>query len=317
MSALGHQTQQPSPLHANHPAEQYIANAPTFSASTLPPSVPTQRRQRRVLLETLADPHTIRLLLYTGAAMLVVGVVIWLRDVLYLKLQEPIVQAALLVTGTIIVTVSGWLAILRTRLLLTGRALTLIGSLLVPVNFWFLVRSGLIENHGRAWIVCAFCALLYASTAALLREKLYVYLASVAAIATAWTIIYRIEREAFGLYALSLMTISLIFLHLFRLRIVDFGLRIEKPVFLNPQSAIRNCSGHRSFTLHSSAQPSARFFTCCCASARRPLWQTESCACVRTNMIRASQCSCLRWRLTWLGSQGATFTRTGACFCTP
>src|SRR5205823_4510214 len=89
-------------------------------------------------------------------------------------------------------------------------------------------RSGLIENHGRAWIVCAFCALLYASTAALLREKLYVYLASVAAIATAWTIIYRIEREAFGLYALSLMTISLIFLHLFRLRIVDFGLRIDK-----------------------------------------------------------------------------------------
>jgi hypothetical protein len=250
MSALGQQTQQPSSLHTNHPAEQFTPNTPTFSASTLPPPVPPQRRQRRVLLETLADPHTIRLLLYTGAAMLVVGVVIWLRDVLYLKLQEPLVQAALLVTGTIIVTVSGWLAILRTRLLLTGRALTLMGSLLVPVNFWFLVRSGLIENHGRAWIVCAFCALLYASTAALLHEKLYVYLASVASIATAWTIIYRIEREAFGLYALSLMIISLIFLHLFRLRIVDFGLRIEKPVFLNPQSAIRNPQLFRSPLVH-------------------------------------------------------------------
>src|SRR5205085_1276339 len=200
--------------------------------------------------------HTIRLLLYTGAAMLVVGVVIWLRDVLYLKLQEPIVQAALLVTGTIIVTVSGWLAILRTRLLLTGRALTLMGSLLVPVNFWFLVRSGLIENHGRAWIVCAFCALLYASTAALLREKLYVYLASVAAIATAWTIIYRIEREAFGLYALSLMTISLIFLHLSRLflRSEDDARRVMKdnkqPSNNNPQSAIRNPQLFRSPLVH-------------------------------------------------------------------
>jgi hypothetical protein len=256
ISALGHQTQQPSSLHTNHPAEQYIPNAPTFSASTLPPSVPPQRRQRRVLLETLADPHTIRLLLYTGAAMLVVGVVIWLRDVLYLKLQEPIVQAALLVIGTIIVTVSGWLAILRTRLLLTGRALTLMGSLLVPVNFWFLVRSGLIENHGRAWIVCAFCALLYASTAALLREKLYVYLASVASIATAWTIIYRIEREAFGLYALSLMTISLIFLHLSRL----FPLKVndarramkdnKQPSNNNPQSATRNPQLFRSPLVH-------------------------------------------------------------------
>jgi hypothetical protein len=203
------------------------------------------QKPARTLLETLADPHTIRLLLYTGAAMLVVGVVIWLRDVLYLKLQEPIVQATLLATGTIAVTISGWLTILRTRLLLTGRALTLIGSLLVPVNFWFLVRSGLINNNGRAWIVCAFCALLYAHTAALLREKLYVYLASVATIATAWTIIYRIEPEAFGLYALSLMIVSLIFLHLSRLFPVTTDSRqptteAEGKTKTNPQSAIRN-----------------------------------------------------------------------------
>jgi hypothetical protein len=192
------------------PAQQHQPQKP------IPPAVtsPKSPKPRRTLLETLADPHTIRLLLYTGAAMLVVGVVIWLRDILYLKLQEPIVQAALLATGTIIVTISGWLTILRSRLLLTGRALTLMGSMLVPVNFWFLVRSGLIENNGRAWIVCAFCTLLYAHTAAILREKLYVYLTSVAAIATAWTLIYRIEHEAFGLYALALMTISIIFLHL-------------------------------------------------------------------------------------------------------
>jgi hypothetical protein len=203
------------------------------------------QKPARTLLETLADPHTIRLLLYTGAAMLVVGVVIWLRDVLYLKLQEPIVQATLLATGTIAVTISGWLTILRTRVLLTGRALTLIGSLLVPVNFWFLVRSGLINNNGRAWIVCSFCALLYAHTAALLREKLYVYLASVATIATAWTIIYRIEPEAFGLYALALMILSLIFLHLSRLfpPTTDNTQRIKEDdaeTKTNPQSAIRN-----------------------------------------------------------------------------
>jgi hypothetical protein len=191
--------------------------APPLIISPLKPSRPRERVQQRTLLERLADPQTIRILLYTGAAMLVVGVVIWLRDILYLKLQEPIVQATLLAIGTISVTVSGWLIILRTRLSITGRALTLMGSLLVPVNFWFLVRSGLIENNGRAWMVCALCTLLYAHTAALLREKFYVYLASVAAIATAWTLIYRYEHEALSLYALTLTAISITFLHLSQL----------------------------------------------------------------------------------------------------
>ncbi|HEX8138968.1 MAG TPA: zinc ribbon domain-containing protein [Pyrinomonadaceae bacterium] len=186
-------------------------------------------RQRRNLVETLAEPYTLRLLLYTGAAMFVVGIIIWLRDVLYLKLQEPVVQAALLMLATIALSVSGWLTILRTRQRLTGRALTLAGSLLVPVNFWFLVRSGLIANHGRAWVVCAFCTLLYAYTAALLREKLYAYLAAAASLATGWSLVYRAERDASGLYALVLLGASLLFLHLSRLfpRSVDESKAVE------------------------------------------------------------------------------------------
>jgi hypothetical protein len=202
------QTPAARPMETAGPAPQQQRRQSPAPRATQPPG------SRRKLLETLADPQTIRILLYAGAAMLVVGVVIWLRDILYLKLQEPLVQATLLALGTIVVTVSGWLTILRTRLLLTGRALTLTGSLLVPVNFWFLARSGLIEQSGRAWLVCALCALLYALTAAVLAEKLYVYLASLATVATAWTIIYRIEHDAFGLYALALATISLFFLHL-------------------------------------------------------------------------------------------------------
>jgi hypothetical protein len=223
-----------APPHA--PGE--LSQQPVLRPADFPPRAREPRARRRALLETLADPHTIRLLLYTGAAMLVVGVVIWLRDILYLKLQEPIVQATLLIIGTIVFTVSGWWTILSTRLRLTGRALTITGSLLVPVNFWFLVRSGLIESSGRAWLVCAFCAALYALTASFLRERLYVYLASVAAVATIWTIIYRVEREAFGLYALSLMVISLIFLHLSRLFQDEPGDQL--PAAQTPQSADSN-----------------------------------------------------------------------------
>lgn len=178
---------------------------------------PDPSRPRRAIAETLSEPYTLRLLLYTGAAMFVVGVVIWLRDVLYLKLQEPVVQAGLLMLGTIILTASGWYTILRTRQRFTGRALTLTGSLLVPVNFWFLVRSGLIADRGRAWVVWAFCTLLYAHTAALLGEKLYVYLACAASVATGWALVYRAEASAPGLYALVLIAASLVFLHLSRM----------------------------------------------------------------------------------------------------
>jgi hypothetical protein len=191
---------------------------PPSTSPTAPPAAPHAfPRPERTLLERLADPRTLRLLLYTGAGMLVVGVVIWLRDLLYLKLQEPAVQAGLLALGTAGLMASGWYTILRTRQRWTGRALTVAGSLLVPVNFWFLVRSGLIENHGRAWVVCVFCTLLYAYTAALLRERLYVYLSSAAMVATFWTIILRDEPRAFGLYALSLMAASLVLLHLSRI----------------------------------------------------------------------------------------------------
>jgi hypothetical protein len=176
----------------------------------------SERAPRRSLFETLADPYALRLLLYTGAAMLVVAVVLWLRDALYLKLREPLVQAVLLAFGTIAVLVFGWLMTLRTRLRLTGRALTLIGALLVPVNFWFLARSGLIDGNGRAWMVCALCAVLYGLTAALLRERLYVYLACVASFGVAWALVYRATPEAYGLYSLTLMSVSLVFLHLSR-----------------------------------------------------------------------------------------------------
>ena len=222
----GPETQRLSPAATANAAAARAMPLPRRAASAESATAPP--KPQRTLIETLADPHTLRLLLYTGAAMFVVGIIIWLRDVLYLKLQEPAVQAALLALGTLAVTASGWYTILRTRQRLTGRALTLIGSLLVPVNFWFLVRSGLINDNGRAWIVCAFCALLYAHTAALLREKLYVYLSCAATVATAWALIFRAEREAFGLYALTLMAASLVFLHLSRLFPLSLGADEEK-----------------------------------------------------------------------------------------
>ncbi|HEX8177376.1 MAG TPA: hypothetical protein VF543_19970 [Pyrinomonadaceae bacterium] len=205
--------------NATERESEFVAFPRKPSQQASPPFQPqaVAPEPQRTLLERLADPRTLRLLLYMGSGMLVVGIIIWLRDLLYLKLQEPIVQAGLLATATAALIASGWYTILRTRQRWTGRALTIAGSLLVPVNFWFLVRSGLIENRGRAWVVCALCAVLYAHTAAILRERLYVYMAAVASVAILWALILRDAPQAFGLYALSLMTASLVFIHLSRL----------------------------------------------------------------------------------------------------
>ncbi len=219
-------TEQSQATHAQAghtaPTSEYVAfpSRPSARTSTPPPQYappPTFQRPRRTLFERLAEPRTLRLMLYVGAAMLVVGVVATLRDILYLKLQEPVVQAGLLATGTVAAIASGWYIILRTRQRWTGRALTLAGSLLVPINFWFLVRSGLIADSGRAWTVCLLCALLYAHTAVILRERLYVYMACVASVSVVWALILRDAPRAFGLYALTLMCAALIFLHLSRI----------------------------------------------------------------------------------------------------
>jgi hypothetical protein len=66
-------------------------------------------------------------------------------------------------------------------------------------------------------MVCAFCTLLYAYTAARLNEKLYVYMACAASLATGWALVYRFEPQAPGLYALSTMFTSLALLHLPRI----------------------------------------------------------------------------------------------------
>lgn len=213
-------SQQDVTRHTNTTSAEQPASTPASIRFPLSHSTGPQideRAARRTLVETLAEPYTLRLLLYTGAAMFVVGIIIWLRDVLYLKLQEPVVQAGLLMTGTITLTASGWFTILRTRQRLTGRALTLAGSLLVPVNFWFLVRSGLVADQGRAWVVCAFCTLLYAYTAARLGEKLYVYMSCAASLVTGWALVYRFEPQAPALYALATMFTSLALLHLSRM----------------------------------------------------------------------------------------------------
>src|SRR5439155_9021065 len=94
------------------------------------------------LAEMVAE--NIRLIFAISTALFVGGVMLYYRNEIYHGLKQPIIQASLLVIVTLGLLVSGWTLVRRTAENLAGRTLTFVGSLLVPINPWFLVRSHLI-----------------------------------------------------------------------------------------------------------------------------------------------------------------------------
>jgi hypothetical protein len=130
---------------------------------------------RRSMMEILLDPRSIQWLLVSGGVLLVFGLVIWLaaegifQNRLFLAICLGIGNGALLA--------GGWALIAGTRYQTAGRALTLLACLLMPLNLWFYDAQGLItlDEGGHLWIPALVCCLLYAVSARLLRDPMFVY----------------------------------------------------------------------------------------------------------------------------------------------
>ncbi|HEY7308764.1 MAG TPA: zinc ribbon domain-containing protein [Gemmataceae bacterium] len=137
---------------------------------TSPPTEP-----RRNLMEMLLDPRNIQWLLVSGGVLLVLGLVIWLAAEGYFK--EPGFLAVCLGIGNGLLLAGGWALIGFTRHEIAGRALTLLACLLMPLNLWFYDSQHLIElsRGGHLWIPGLICCVLYAVSARLLRDPMFVY----------------------------------------------------------------------------------------------------------------------------------------------
>lgn len=145
-------------------------------------------------------------------ALFVGGVALYYRNELYHGLSQPIVQAAILMIVTFGFLVGGIFLVRQTNQALVGRTLTLVGSLLVPINPWFLVKSGLIANSGRAWILGVACTLLYASLVYFLKDSLFIYLSLIAGMLTTWVGVHHFSGNTSYLssYATALLVYSII-----------------------------------------------------------------------------------------------------------
>ncbi len=152
------------------------AAAPPSAAFTEAPAAPAQppAAPRRNVLEIVLDPRSIQWLLASGAAVLVIGLVIWLAaSGLF---ENKIFVAVLLGAGNALLLAGGWAVIRFTRYQLAGRALTLLACLLMPLNLWFYDYQGLITvKDGHLWVAALVCCALYAVSASLLRDPALVY----------------------------------------------------------------------------------------------------------------------------------------------
>jgi hypothetical protein len=128
---------------------------------------------RRNVWEILLDPRTIQWLLGFGGALLVIGLVIWLAAEGLFK--NPVTVAVALGLGNAAALVGGWAVIGRTRYQTAGRALTLLACLLMPLNLWYYDYSHLIEFDHNLWVPALVCCALYAASALVLRDHLFVY----------------------------------------------------------------------------------------------------------------------------------------------
>jgi hypothetical protein len=138
-----------------------------------PPARPAA--PRRSLLEIVLDPRGIQWLLAAGAALLVVGLVIFLYAAGVF--ENPVVVAALLGTGTAGLLAGGWAVLGTTPYRTVGRALTLLACLIMPLNLWFYHAQGLhpLTLYEHLWAAALVCCVLYALSAWVLRDPLFVY----------------------------------------------------------------------------------------------------------------------------------------------
>jgi hypothetical protein len=139
-----------------------------------PPLPRVPRLPRRDLMEILLDPRSIQWLLASGGVLLVLGLIIWLwtQDIFH----DPLVLAGTVGVANLSLLAGGWTLVFGTRFQMAGRALTLLACLLLPFNLWFWDHHDLVKlQGGHLWVGALVCCVLYAVSARLLKDRVFVY----------------------------------------------------------------------------------------------------------------------------------------------
>lgn len=129
----------------------------------------------RNFVEVLLDPRTLQGLMACGAGVLVTGLVAWLWSIGVF--ENPIVAATCLGVVNAALVVGGVAMVRYSRYQTAGKAVTMLGCLVMPLNLWFYDAQGLItlDQGGHLWVPALFCCLIYALVARVLEDAKFVY----------------------------------------------------------------------------------------------------------------------------------------------
>ena len=167
---------------------------------------------RKSVLEILLDPESIQWLLAAGGGLIVLGLVIWLSSLGLFENARFV--ATLLGLGNAGLLALGYMLILRTSFQNAGRALTLLACLVMPLNLWFYHTNNLFTLEGQLWMPALVCCVVYAASAYVLRDALFVYVLVAGVSLTGLLILERfsIFEQVFAPSAM-LVVLGLICLH--------------------------------------------------------------------------------------------------------
>lgn len=129
-------------------------------------------KPRRTKLEILLDPRNSQWLLAFGGTLMVTGLIIFL----YINdFFTPRTTASILGIANLGVLLAGWWLMSRAHYLHTGRALTLLACFVMPLNLWYYQANQLLVLDGHLWMAAMVISVLYAISAWVLRDELFVY----------------------------------------------------------------------------------------------------------------------------------------------
>ena len=153
-------------------AAQPSGEKPASAYSRRSAPEPTVSQPRRNIMEILLDPRSIQWLLGLGGALMVMGLVIllWINNYF-----TPPVMAGAMGVANLAVLICGWSLIRMTRYQLVGKALTLLACLVMPLNLWYYSTNSLITLDGHLWVAAVVISALYAASAWLLKDEVFVY----------------------------------------------------------------------------------------------------------------------------------------------
>ncbi len=135
------------------------------------------------ILQTVLSERTLKAMLFLGVFLLfVAGLIVvvfnWDRF-------PPLAQLLFLAAFTFSFFALGWFVRIKVRLRNSGLALTAIGSLLIPLDFYAIYLSGHLQAYvtpAQFWLIAsAFCLLVYTATTYAVEAEFFGYLTAAAA----------------------------------------------------------------------------------------------------------------------------------------